>query len=178
MALLSHGVALMNSRGRWLGVVLTFLACIATVVPAFISAQLYAQTAGPLVIDGGTLIDGNGGAPVTDAVVVIQGERVTSVSRRGQATIPANAQVIRADGKFILPGLWDSQVSYNWYYGEVMLNYGITSTIDVGIAGEIGAPHRDGVHKGRIRGPRPFSGLSRISSEPVGNTGLETTLTP
>jgi hypothetical protein len=168
----------MNSRGRWLGVVLTFLACIATVVPAFISARLYAQAAGPLVIDGGTLIDGNGGAPVTDAVVTIQGDRITNVSRRGQATIPANAQVIRADGKFILPGLWDSQVSYNWYYGEVMLNYGITSTIDVGIAGEIAAPHRDAVHKGLIRGPRPFSGLSRFTEEPVGGTGLETPGTP
>ena len=131
-----------------------------------------------LVIDGGTLIDGNGGAPVTDAVITIQGDRITSVSRRGQATIPANAQVIRADGKFILPGLWDSQVSYNWYYGEVMLNYGITSTIDVGIAGEIGAPHRDGVHKGLVRGPRPFTGLSRFTTEPVGGTGLETPGTP
>ena len=87
-------------------------------------------------------------------------------------------QVIRADGKFILPGLWDSQVSYNWYYGEVMLNYGITSTIDVGIAGEIGAPHRDGVHKGLVRGPRPFTGLSRFTTEPVGGTGLETPGTP
>ncbi len=98
---------------------------------------------------------------------MIQGNRITSVSRRGQAPIPANAQVIRADGKFILPGLWDSQVSYNWYYGEVMLNYGITSTIDVGIAGEIGAPHRDGVHKGQdtraasVHRPRPDSPPNR-----------------
>jgi len=27
----------------------------------------------PLVIEGGTLIDGNGGAPVTDAVIIILG---------------------------------------------------------------------------------------------------------
>ena len=39
-----------------------------------------------LVIEGGTLIDGNGGAPVRDAVVIIQGNRITSVSRKGQAT--------------------------------------------------------------------------------------------
>ncbi len=168
-----------KSTRQLLGVLLALLAGIsALLLSGTSSVRLAAQAPATLVIDGGTLIDGNGGAPVADAVVVIQGDRITSVSRRGQATIPANAQVIRADGKFILPGLWDSQVSYNWYYGEVMLNYGITSTIDVGIAGEIGAPHRDGVHKGRIRGPRPFSGLSRISSEPVGNTGLETTLTP
>ena len=143
------------------------------VVPAGAQGQPAA-----LVIDGGTLIDGNGGTPVTDAVVIIQGNRISGVSRRGQAAIPANAQVIRADGKFILPGLWDAQVSYNWYYAEVMLNYGITSTIDVGIAGEIGAPHRDAVHKGFVRGPRPFTGISRFTTEPVGGTGLETPGTP
>ena len=126
----------------------TLAAVGAAVLTAIAPALLDAQAPAPLVIDGGTLIDGNGGTPVNDALVIVQGDRITSVSRRGQTTIPANAQVIRADGKFILPGLWDSQVSYNWYYGEVMLNYGITSTIDVGIAGEIGAPHRDAVHKG------------------------------
>lgn len=135
----------MNKTTRQLlGFLLALLAGIsALLLSGTSSVHLAAQAQAPaaLVIDGGTLIDGNGGAPVTDAVVVIQGDRITNVSRRGQASIPANAQVIRADGKFILPGLWDSQVSYNWYYGEVMLNYGITSTIDVGIAGEIGAPH-------------------------------------
>jgi len=32
-----------------------------------------------LVIDGGTLIDGNGGALVPGAVVVIQGTKITTV---------------------------------------------------------------------------------------------------
>ena len=116
----------------------TAIAAIAAVVLSGVSpVPLAAQAQPALVIDGGTLIDGNGGAPVADAVVVVQGNRITAVGRRGQTTIPAGAQVIRADGKFILPGLWDSQVSYNWYYAEPMLNSGITSTIDVGIAGEI-----------------------------------------
>jgi hypothetical protein len=131
-----------------------------------------------LVIEGGTLIDGNGGAPVPNAVVIVQGNRITNVSRVGQATYPANAQVIDARGKFVLPGLWDAMVSYQWYYGEVMLNHGITSTIDVGIAGEIGAAYRDGVLKGKIRAPRAFSGISRLTTRPAGGTGLESVLTP
>ena len=155
------------------------LSAIALVVVAGLYAMsLVAQAQPAVVINGGTLIDGNGGAPIADAVIVIQGNRITRVGRRGQTAIPANAQVIPGDGTFIIPGLWDSQVSYNWYYAEPMLNYGITSTIDVGIAGEIGAPHRDGVHIGKIRGPRPFTGLSRIGVEDVGGTGLESVLTP
>lgn len=65
-------------------------------------------------------------ASLCGSVVALAAVSLSS-SAAAQAAIPANAQSIRADGTFILPGLWDSQVSYNWYYGEVMLNDGITS---------------------------------------------------
>jgi len=123
-----------------------------------IVVHLAAQAQQPaLVIEGGTLIDGNGGAPVQDAVVVIQGNKITSVSRKGQAAYPANAQVIKADGKFILPGLWDAQVVYQWYFGEMMLNHGITSTIDVANPGELAVPLRDAILQGSnaVRGHLP-----------------------
>ena len=131
-----------------------------------------------LVIQGGTLIDGNGGAPVEDAVVVVDGNRIESVSGGDAAAGGGGATVIDAAGKFILPGLWDSQVSYSWYYGEIMLNYGITSTIDVGNSGEVAIAHRDAVHAGHLRAPRTYSGVSRLNLIPDGGTGLETILTP
>lgn len=143
--------------------------------PSFLAAQTQSSV---LVIQGGTLIDGNGGPPVPNAVVVIEDNRIVSVSTVGQISYPNDAEVIDADGKYVLPGLWDSQVSYNWYYGEVMLNYGITSTIDVGNSGEIAIPHRNAVQAGILRGPRPFTGLSRLNRVPDGGTGLETILTP
>jgi hypothetical protein len=37
----------------------------------------YAQQPAPLVIEGGTLIDGNGGAPVRDSLIVIQGNKIS-----------------------------------------------------------------------------------------------------
>ena len=155
--------------------VLASLAVAAVITPACLSAQI-ASTA--LVIEGGTLIDGNGGPPLPNAAIVVEGDRITSVGEAGEANYPPNAEIIDADGKFILPGLWDAMVSYQWFYGEIMLNHGITSTIDVGIAGEIGAAYRDGVLLGRIRGPRAFSGISRFTTRPAGDTGLETVLTP
>ncbi|MFL2547336.1 MAG: amidohydrolase family protein [Candidatus Rariloculaceae bacterium] len=145
----------------------------------FLPLHLHAQTTqSALVITGGTLIDGNGGRPLRDAVVVVEGNRITAVGEEGDVAYPGDAVVIDADGKFILPGLWDAMVSYQWFYGEIMLNHGITSTIDVGIAGEVGAAFRDGVLLGKIRAPRAFSGLSRLTSRPAGGTGLETILTP
>jgi hypothetical protein len=145
------------------------------VTPALVFAQ---SASSVLVIEGGTLIDGNGGRPVRDAVVVVENNLITAVGEAGDVTYPAGATVIDADGKFVLPGLWDAMVSYQWFYGEIMLNHGITSTIDVGIAGEIGAAFRDGVLMGKIRAPRPFTGISRLTTRPAGGTGLETILTP
>ncbi|HEY5623099.1 MAG TPA: amidohydrolase family protein, partial [Gammaproteobacteria bacterium] len=140
---------------------------------------LRAQSAGgALVIDGGTLIDGNGGEPLEDSVVVIEGNQIVAIGESGDVDIPEGADVIDATGRFVLPGLWDAMVSYQWFYGEIMLNHGITSTIDVGIAGEIGAAYRDGVLQGEIRGPRAFTGISRLTTRPAGGTGLETILTP
>ena len=106
--------------------------------------------------------------------------RITSVSRKGQAAAyPANAWVIKADGKYVLPGLFDSQNSYSWYFGEAMLNHGVTSTIDVGTTGETAVPYRDAVFHGKTKGPRAFTGVSRLSvnANALVATGLENPLT-
>jgi hypothetical protein len=136
-------------------------------------AALAAQQPAALVIEGGTLIDGNGGAPVRDSVVVIQGNKITAVSRTGQGTYPAGARIINATGKFVLPGLWDSQTAYSWYFGEAMLIHGITASIDVGTDQETAVPHRDSVLHGKVLAPRSYTGILRIGSTNNAATGYE-----
>jgi len=108
-----------------------------------------------VVVDGGTLIDGNGGAPVRDVQIVIQGNRISKIGKKGD-TIASGAQVIRADGKWIVPGLWDAQLNFYSYQGEAMLNSGITSFIGIGDNGETGVFMHEGILAGRIVSPRPF----------------------
>jgi imidazolonepropionase-like amidohydrolase len=108
-----------------------------------------------LVIDGGTLIDGNGGTPVRDVQIVIRQDRITAIGRRG-ATVPQGARVVAADGKFIIPGLWDAQVNFYSHSGEPMLNHGVTSFIGIGDNGEAGVFMHEGILKGRIVAPRPW----------------------
>ena len=108
-----------------------------------------------VVIEGGTLIDGNGGSPVRDVQIVVRGNKIASVGKKG-AAISAGAQVIQADGKFILPGLWDAQSNFYSYHGETMLNSGVTSYIGIGNVGEAGVFMREGIRAGKIVAPRGF----------------------
>ena len=166
------------SSSRYRSAIGLSLALFSGISYALLPAQAQ-QPDAALVIEGATLIDGNGGAPLPDSAIVIRGNRIASVSRRGQVTYPRNAQIINADGKFVMPGLFDSQVSYEWYLAEPLLNYGVTSTIDVGTSGETAIPYRDAVFHGRLRGPRTFTSVSRLVAEPEGfATGLESPYTP
>ena len=126
-----------------------------------------------LVIEGGTLIDGNGGAPLQDSAVVIQGNKITAVGRKGQVTYPPNAQVINANGKFLVPGLWDNHTAPAWFMQELFMNYGVTSIVDTDLSGELGKVHRDAVNAGKIPGPRYFTSLGSMTSRPRYETGWE-----
>ena len=98
-----------------------YLLGIAALFSILAAGAAQAQQPAALVIEGGTLIDGNGGAPVQDSVIIIQGNKITSVGRKGQATYPPNAQVIKADGKFIVPGLWDAHSYGTWFLNDFFL---------------------------------------------------------
>ncbi len=65
-----------------------------------------------VVIEGGTLIDGTGDKPIEDSVVVIEGERISTVGEEGEVKIPKDAEKIEVDahGKTVMPGLVDSHL--------------------------------------------------------------------
>jgi imidazolonepropionase-like amidohydrolase len=73
---------------------------------------------GPTAVVGGTVVDGNGGPPIPDAVVLIAGPRITAVGPRRAVPIPADAQQIDARGRWVLPGLIDTNVHLSLYGGQ------------------------------------------------------------
>ena len=48
------------------------------------STTLYAQLTGTYAITGGTLIDGYGGPPIRDSVIVVNGERIVAAGAVGK----------------------------------------------------------------------------------------------
>jgi imidazolonepropionase-like amidohydrolase len=64
----------------------------------------------PLALVGGTLLDGGGGPPLHDSVVLIRGERIEAIGTVASLTVADGYDVVSTEGLTVLPGLWDLHV--------------------------------------------------------------------
>ena len=142
---------------------------------------------------GGTLIDGFGGKPLANSVVIIDGERIKAVGQVGQLAIPAGAEIISTEGMSVLPGMWDMHVhlminghsdythwdkTYLKILGNVimpssahqLLMAGVTSARDLGAPLEPSIQVRDRINKGEIPGPTMYMSGPFIQHEPYPGT--------
>ncbi len=86
-----------------------------------------------LAIVGATLEDSTGAGPVKDSVILIEGGVITAVGPRSQGSIPKDATILDASGKYAVPGLWDMHAHYEQVeWGPIYLAAGVTSIRDVG----------------------------------------------
>ncbi|MEK7329580.1 MAG: amidohydrolase family protein [Candidatus Eisenbacteria bacterium] len=67
----------------------------------------------PRAIVGATLVDGRGGPPVPDAVVVIRDGRIECAGPRSRCAVPDGVDTLDARGTWVLPGLVDAHVHYS-----------------------------------------------------------------
>jgi imidazolonepropionase-like amidohydrolase len=110
---------------------------------------------GAYAITGATVIDGEGGAAVSDAVVVVVNGRISSIGPKATAAIPRGMRVIDARGATIIPGLWDmhghtSQIEWAPAY----LAAGVTTVRDMGAEQAFITAFRDTIANGQGLGPR------------------------
>ena len=88
----------------------------------------------PIAIVGARLVDGLGGLPVEDAVVVVQNNRIKAAGARGDVEIPEDAEQFDTSGKTIIPGLIDAHF-HSVMNNDLLHDYlqkGITSLRDPG----------------------------------------------
>lgn len=122
---------------------------------AEISKGISGSRAPTLAIVGGTLIDGTGAAPISDAAVVIHDGRIVAAGPRSKVKIPKDAHVVDAHGKTILPGLWDMHAHFEQVeWGPIYLAAGVTTVRDCGNEFEFITAVRDAIAQGRGLGPR------------------------
>jgi imidazolonepropionase-like amidohydrolase len=135
------------------------------------------------IIKNGTLIDGNGGEPVSNAAVAFDGENLVFVGKEEELPgFVGNVSVIDAGGGCILPGFIDTHVhmmmeyepiekrlatpfSLNFYkaqkYMRNTINAGITSVRD---CGGTDAGVKQAVEQGYIVGPRMQVSITALTT--------------
>jgi len=102
---------------------LTAFVSLAAATRAIVAQQpATARPACDVAIVGATLIDGNGGPPLPDAVLLISGKRLTAVGARSAVTVPTCGRVIDAAGKYVTPGFIDTNVHMTLIGGSESLS--------------------------------------------------------
>lgn len=161
-------------------------------LPLFIFVS-FASAAQLKALVGGTLIDGFGGKPLQNSVVIIEGERIKAVGTVATLPVPAGAEVISTEGMSVMPGMWDMHVHLminghsdytHWdkKYLKVakdvimpasahqLLMAGVTSARDLGGPLEASISVRDRINKGEIPGPTMYMSGPFIQHEPYPGT--------
>ncbi|MCC6290408.1 MAG: amidohydrolase family protein [Chitinophagaceae bacterium] len=87
-----------------------------------------------IAIVGATIIDGNGGEPIANGIVLINGNTIEAAGSAGKIDIPNDAERIDAQGMYILPGFIDSHFHLDNMHGlpALFLQHGVTSVRDPG----------------------------------------------
>jgi len=151
------------------------------------------QPAGVTALVGGRLIDGYGGRPLEDSVVIVQDGRIKEVGRMGEVAVPEGAQVISTEGMSVLPGLWDMHVhlmivghaDYDYWdrtypplfrstimpaAARQLLMAGVTSARDLGAPLEDIVAVRDAINRGELPGPTLYVSGPFLQHEPYPGT--------
>jgi imidazolonepropionase-like amidohydrolase len=142
---------------------------------------------------GGTLIDGYGGEPVKNSVILIEGEKIIKVGQVGTLQVPNGYEIISTEGMSVLPGLWDMHVhlminghsDYTYWdkkypplfrsvimpaSAKQLLLAGITSARDLGGPLEESVGVRDDINNGKIDGPTMYVSGPFIQHAPYPGT--------
>jgi imidazolonepropionase-like amidohydrolase len=167
---------------RWL----FFLLAFALVAEGPASAQNPENVPKLIAIRAGRLIDGQGGAPVRDAVILIEDDKIKSIDPK--AVIPAGAEIIDLSQSTVLPGLIDCHTHVtmqpsDYYerlfrrspidaavmvhvYAQRTLEAGFTTIRDLGAEEFVDVALRNAIERGEIPGPR-----LQVATLALGSTG-------
>jgi len=137
-------------------------------------ARRYAHLpAVPVAFTGARVFNSKKAKAMDGMTVIVEGGRISAVGRDGDVEIPADAQVIDAAGKTLLPGLWDMHTHVSEVDGLLNIAAGVTSVrdlandIDVVLeirrqwdAGEAIGPRL--LVTGFMDGPGPYAGPTKV----------------
>ena len=132
-----------------------------------------------LALVGGRIIDGYGGPPIENGVILIVDDRIVALGTRSEVDVPPGTPVISTEGMTVMPGLFDMHVHlqllghgdyarWNELFGDKLadgvmpiaarqlLEAGVTSARDLGAPLDEILDVKRRIAAGEIPGPRLF----------------------
>ena len=155
------------------------------------STDIYAQTT---ALRGARVIDGRGGAPIDDAVIVMRDGRIAAIGPSAATAVPPDAQVVDCTGKTVIPGLISNHSHIGIFVGlkaapenynrDAILRqlkqleaYGVTTVMALGLNAPLFYELRPELHAGRVPGADLFGadqglgvsgGQPSVTAVPIG----------
>ncbi len=174
----------MNNTRRWI-----FRAGILLVACGAACAQQTSLKA----LTGGTLINGFGGKPLRNSVILLRGDRIEKIGTAESLPVPSGYERISTEGMTVLPGIWDMHVhllyggypnggewqrNYHAQYPAIMeataaqlLMAGVTTTRDMGAPLALILDMKKRIASGAIPGPTLYAAGPQVAHDsPEGQT--------
>ena len=124
--------------------------------------------AGVIALEGATLIDGSGGQPVRDALVLVKQGHIQAVARVNEIPVPRGARVVNLIGKTIIPGLIDAHAHVERWAAERYLVWGVTTVRDLGaLSTDSAIALKNDFDLGSVLGPRMLTSGAMIDGAPA-----------
>ena len=124
--------------------------------------------AGVVALEGARLIDGSGGPPIDDALILVRNGHIEAVARVNEIRVPKGAEVVNLTGKTIIPGLIDAHAHVERWAIPRYLAWGVTTVRDMG-GGDYDTAFalKADVSLGSVLGPRMFTAGAMIDGAPA-----------
>ncbi len=121
-----------------------------------------------LVLRGATVVTMRGDEIIENADILIRGNRIAAVGKRGSVAIPPGVKIRDVSGKVITPGFVDTHahyyraigrqvIDYSGYEWPAALAYGITTSLDPQTFTNDMFVYQDLIDAGLMLGPRLYS---------------------
>jgi len=119
-----------------------------------------------IALEGATLIDGSGGPPRSDALIIVRNGHIEAIARVNEIPVPRGATVVDLAGKTIIPGLIDAHAHVERWASGRYIAWGVTTVRDLHSNTDSALALRNALNLGSVLGPRMFTSGAMIDGVP------------
>lgn len=160
-----------NRPSRYLLLSFAFLLYL-SVFPEAVWCQKADTGTSELALVGGKIYPSPTAAAIDHGVVLVRGDKIVAIGKRGQVKLPKSAQVIDCKGKVITAGFWNSHVHFTedaWSHAatapadkleqhmqEMLTRWGFVAVFDLGSVPENTGALKRRIADNELAGPRIY----------------------